>query len=604
MEELNFIEQIKTYADSEDVLAIGKDVNELRTKFEDYILEEERKVQVVELVASSAGETNSSTSVTDSSSTDTESSSDVALDTDSETKDEPIDPVKRKEELSQLKDEFYVIYTSYKEKKKIIIDEKNTSEANNLSEKNALIKRLQEVVTSEENIGSAFGALKEIQERWKEIGDIPRDKRNAIQSDYSKLLEDFFYNIKIYKELKDHDFHRNLQLKSALIEELKKLNELKSMRDVETQLKKLQNDWNDIGPVPNEEWENLKEGYWTEVRSIYNKVNRFYDDRRAKMQANLVEKQELLEQTKVLVAEKEGLDSTKAWEAVTKKILAIQTSWKSIGFGPKKENEAIWKEFRSFCDDFFNSKKAFFGGVQDVYDKIAVKKQAIIEQAHQLKESSDWRDTAGKLKQLQSQWKKVGHSGIKHEQKLWKEFRGACDAFFNARQNHFDQKDQQNEANLKLKQDILKTIEAYKPVDDKKIVLDDLKKFSAEFNAIGHVPMKNKDEIFNAFKNAMDTHYKSIKMDAGEQERVLFEAKIDLLKGSSNSSRQFSDMKFDLRKVIDKFQKEITQLENNLGFFANSKGADALKKDVEKKVKVAKDKIEGIKKQLKMIPNE
>ena len=151
---------------------------------------------------------------------------------------------------------------------------------------------------------------------------------------------------------------------------------------------------------------------------------------------------------------------------------------------------------------------------------------------------------------------------------------------------------------------VLSTIEAYKPSDDKAEVLAELKKFSSEFNTIGHVPIKKKDDVFNAYKKAMDAHYKSIKMGAEEQAQILFEAKIDMLKGSSNAARQFDDMKFDLRKSIDAQQKEITQLENNLGFFANSKGANALKEEVEKKVIKAKEKIAGIKAQLKMIPNE
>ena len=577
MEVLNFLEEIKAYAENENALAVSRDVNELRGKFGDYILEEERKVQVSELEAQNTPETSGEVK---------------------------IQAAQKTEELLQLKEEFYAVYNVYKEKKNAIIEEKNSSESKNLTEKIGLIKRLQEVVTSEENIGSAFGALKEIQERWKEIGDIPRDKRNSIQGDYSKLLEDFFYNIKIYKELKDHDFHRNSQLKGKLIEELKQLNEVKSIKEVEAQLKVLQNNWDEIGPVPNEEWEKLKEGYWTEVKSVYNKINRFYDDRRAKLQENLNQKQALLEETKLLVAEKDGLDSVKAWDVVTKKIIATQATWKAVGFGPKKENDVIWKEFRGVCDEFFDAKKAFFGDIQQGFDKLADKKKELIAKAKKLSESQDWKETAGQLKQLQSQWKNIGHSGVKNEQKLWRDFRKACDAFFDARQGHFDAKDIANEENLKLKMAILSAIEKYKPSDDKTEVLAELKKFTSEFNSIGHVPIKQKDEVFNAYKKAMDGHYKSIKMGAEEQAQILFEAKIEMLKGGSNSSRQFDDMKFDLRKTIDAQQKEITQLENNLGFFANSKGANTLKEEVERKVEKAKEKIAGIKAQLKMIPNE
>jgi hypothetical protein len=572
MEVLNFIDQLKEFASNEDVLAVGRDVTELRSKFDDYILEEERKIQVEELESQDAG-------------------NEVNLD-------------ERKAELVQLKDDFYAAYQEYKEIKKKVVDERNATEAANLSEKVALTKRLREIVTSEENIGAAFAALKEIQERWREIGDIPRNKRNEVEADYTHLLDDFFYNIKIYKELKEHDFHRNHQLKTSLIAELKKLNTLDSLKEVETQLKKLQNDWNDIGPVPNEHWESLKEAYWTEVRSIYNKIQRFYDDKRAQQQSNLEQKQALLEEIKILVADEEGLDNAGGWDKKTKKILELQAKWKTIGFGPKKENEAIWKEFRGQCDIFFGAKKEFFAVIHDKYDAIAEKKRGLIARAKELKDSTDWKDTASKMKQLQELWKKQGHAGVKHEQKLWKEFRTACDAFFNSRQNHFKAQDEQFDGNLKLKQEVLKTINAYTPTAEKAQVLADLKQLSADFNAIGRVPMKEKDAIFKEFKAAMDKHYGALKLEGAEKEKILFAAKIETLQASPNASRLLNDMKFDIRKDIDKQNKEIALLENNLGFFANSKGADSLKKDVEKKVDRAKDKIQDLKDKLKMIPNE
>lgn len=575
MENMNFLETIKELAASENLLAVGRDVNELRTKFEDYALEAERKIQVAQLEAKDNPEAHDL----------------AALESELTA-------------LATLKDDFYQIYGDFKEKRKVVIDAKNAVETENLGKKRSLISRLRETVTTEENIGAAFGALKEIQDKWKEIGDIPRDKRNDIQTEYSRLLEDFFYNIKIYKDLKDHDFHRNLQLKKDLIAELKQLNTVDSMKEVESTLKKLQNDWNDIGPVPNEEWETIKESYWTEVRSIYEKVNRFYDDRRAKLQANLEQKQALIEETKTIVAAKAENDSTKAWDVMTKAVLASQAKWKTIGFGPKKENDQVWKEFRAVCDDFFNAKKEFYSEIQGKYDALASKKKDLITQANALKDSTDWKDTANKLKQLQQKWKQIGHSGVKHEQKLWKEFRAACDAFFNSREAFFGAKDKENEVNLTAKKEVLAAIDAYKPNADKNTAIADLKKFAEDFNAIGHVPMKEKDAIFKGFKDAMDKQYGALKMEGEEMEKIMFQAKIDTMKASPNASRQLGDLKMDLRKQIDVQIKEIALLENNLGFFANSKGADALRKDVDKKIAKANEKIAGIKAKLKQIPNE
>lgn len=574
MENLNFIEELNSLTANEDVLSVSRDVNDLRSKLEDYILEEERKIQVAQLVA--------------------------------EEKQEPVDlsVEANQEAILQLKESFYEIYNAYREKRKAASEEKKATESKNLAEKNALIKRLKEVVSTEENIGAAFAALNEIQEKWKEVGDIPRDKRSDIQSEYSRLLEDFFYNIKIYKELKDHDFHRNYQLKTALIAELKKVNQLDSIREAEKELKRIQNDWEDVGPVPNDQWETVKEAYWTEVRSVYNKINRFYDDRRADQQNNLDAKRALVEETKSLISKMDQNDSVKAWENMSNGILEIQAKWKTIGFGPKKENEQVWKEFRAVCDEFFAAKKDFFASIHEQYDGLAAKKKGLIDKANELKGSTDWKETANKLKQLQNQWKQIGHAGVKHEQKLWKEFRAACDTFFNNRQAHFNAKDAEFEGNLKLKNDLIAEIEAYKVSDDKQKTLADLKEFSNKFNEIGMVPMKDKDAVFKSYKSALDKHYGALKMDGAEKEAIMFEAKIEALKASPTSNRSFQDLKADLRKEIDFHNKEIIQLENNLGFFANSKGADALKKEVERKVAQAKEKIVEIRAKLKMIPNE
>ena len=568
MENMDFIAKMEELSAQEDVLTVSREVNELRGKFDDYVLEEERKFQVSQLEAEESGE---------------------AI---------------PEQEGDFGKEAFYSVYDAYKVRKKEAIDARNAIETENLRQKKELITRLQNVVTSEENIGAAFAAFKKIQEKWNEIGDIPRDKRSDIQKDYSKLLEDFFYNINIYKQLKDHDFKRNHQKKVAIIEQLKKLQKEESVKEVETGLKRIQNEWDGIGPVPNEEWESVKEAYWTEVRSLYNRINRHYEDRREIQRVNMEQKQVLIAEVKVHAQELETLTEHKHWEDRTAKILDVQKRWKAVGAGPRKENELIWKEFRKECDVFFDAKKAFYDVLNSKFDAVSDKKQALIDRANALKDSTDWKETAHKLVGLQKEWKTLGHAGRRNEQKLWKNFRSACDAFFNTREKHFSAQDEELEGNLTLKNALLEKIAAYEAGDNKSTTLADLKQFSAEFNAIGKVPMKAKDATYKAFKSAMDDHYGKLKMEGAEKEKIMFEAKLDTLKASPNSSRLLRDAKMDIRKEIDKIQKEIHQLENNLGFFANSKGADSLKKEVEKKVQRAQDKILSLRAKMKMIPNE
>lgn len=567
-----FLEALSGFLEQDDLLSITKEVNELKSSFEDYIIEEERKLQVAEMEAKE--------------------------------NQEEIDQEKELLDIQNLKEAFHEKFSAFKQAKKQQREEIDAIESKHLSEKLALIKRLKELVATEENIGAAFASLKEIQEQWKTIGEIPRAKRNEVETEYSHLLDDFFYNIKIYKELKDHDFHRNEQLKEEIIVKLKRLNNLDKIKQIESELKELQDEWNDVGPVNNERWEALKEAFWTEVRSIYNKINRFYEDRRSIQLENLKKKEVLLEELKVLLADIDGLESPKDWEKMTTKVIDIQNRWKKIGFGPKKQNDELFAELRKECDFFFEKKKDFFEDVRKDYDSVAKNKKSIIEQAAQIVLGEDKREIANQLKKLQQNWKKIGHSGPRNEQKLWKEFRAICDKFFTSLEDDRKKSAEEELQNLQLKQELIKQIEGLKLPEEKKEALNLLTDYIKKFNAIGHVPIKEKDRLFESFKKATDLHYNNLKLEESEKENVLLQAQVEMVQGGPNAGRQLRAMKDEIRKKIDHFNKEIIQLENNLGFFSNSKGADKLLKDVESRVQGYKVKIEELKRQLKMIPNE
>ena len=225
MEKNTFIGELETLVQHEDALSVSREVNELKTRFEDYIREEERKEQVAQLEAQERGETY-----------------------------EPKD-------FKPLKEAFYDVFNVYKERRKGVIESKNAEESENLRRKKFLLNKLQDVIQNEENIGAAFGTYKEIHDEWKKIGNIPREKREEIQKEYSRLLELFFYNMKIYRELKDHDLKRNYQLKAEIVQQLEELKNVTSIKDLEVALKRLQNEWEEIGPVTNEDWEGLKNRY-------------------------------------------------------------------------------------------------------------------------------------------------------------------------------------------------------------------------------------------------------------------------------------------------------------------------------------------------------
>lgn len=413
-----FIEALIELVNNEDVLGVSREVNDLRVQFNDFLIEETRKAQVAQLKAE-------------------------------ENNEEPEDD----SWIHTLKEEFNAIYTPYNEKRKSIRLAKKKEQEENLQAKRILIARLKDVVEKEENIGLAFSAHKEINEEWKKIGDIPRDVRHQIQQEYSRLLEEFFYNMNIYKEIKEYDFKKNFDAKTELIERLKLLLEEENIKEVEAGIKQIQNEWEDVGPTKQELWEEIKDEYWKTVNAVYERIRLHYENLREKRIENLAKKKELIGKLEKVLAK--SRTSIKEWNQDTETIIGLQETWKTIGFGPKKENDQVWKTFRGLCDTFFKEKSEFFKSLDAEFEKVVEVKKGLIEKVNELKDSQEWGPTTKAIINLQKDWKKAGNAGQKNEQKLWKEFREACDFFFDEKAKYFAEKDKEFENNLKVKEEII-----------------------------------------------------------------------------------------------------------------------------------------------------
>lgn len=563
------IAQIQNLLAQEDLVQLGREAGQIKQLFEDQLIELERIEQVKRLEA--------------------------------QDKSEHYEEV----DYTPLKEEFFALYQEFNAKRKAQQQLQQTLEQQNLKLKKDLIIRLKEVIDNEEKIGTAFQSYKDIHETWKKIGAIPREQRESIQKEYSRLLEIFFYNIKIYKELKENDYRRNKQLKEDLIFKLKQLRVAQvTLRDLEAQLHALQDEWEEIGPVLNEDWETMKVAYWDAVRSIYDKINEHYEAQRQVLKANIDAKKKLITALQERLTELATWNNFKDWETQTAFILDLQAQWKTIGAGGRKENEAVYAEFRALCDTFFNAKKAFNKEKDAASSEIANQKKALIEKALAISTSQDWKNTADALKKLQRQWQELGSAGQRFENKLWKEFRAACNVFFDARQAHFGQQDAENETNLAAKRALIDELEKLSLPTDKQEALAKLRALQQQFNEIGPVGIKERQNTYEAFKKHMDAHYQALKLEGQEKERVLFQAKLEGHLSSPDKLKLLQAERNDIRKQIDALQKEMLTLENNLGFFARSKGADQLRSDVQKKIDAAQEKIKGLRAKLKLIPNE
>jgi hypothetical protein len=486
----------------------------------------------------------------------------------------------------------------YHEQREKLLDEIRNEEGENLKRKEGLLASFKKLIEEEEHIGKAFKEFNAIRDEWNEIGSVPEKERQKLHREYSRLSELFYYNIDIYKQLQEHDLNRNLDLKRDVLEKLKSLDGEKNMRHLDAAVNECIERWNDIGPTHREEWDKLKEEFWSQVRTYYDLIRDHFQQLREEQKENLAKKEALLEEVKNLASLE--LNQIKKWQEKTDEIIAIQEKWKTIGFATRERNEAIWKEFRQACDQFFSGKRDYFKSIRKEQDENAKQKSALIEKAEALKNSTDWKNTTQALIDLQKAWKKIGAAQQRDEQKLWKSFRAACDHFFESKKKFFGSKDDREKENLTAKEALIAEIEAFELSGDKINDLESLKAFSNRFNEIDHVPFKEKDRVYKAYTAALDKHYQAMKMGKQERDKMEFKSRIENLKSGDNDRQLDREERF-LRDKMGKLNAEVIQLENNLGFFASSKGADVLKKEVEKKIQQAKDEIQGIEQKLRLL---
>jgi len=565
MTKKDIISKIEELTKQEVVLPLSEEFKSLTDKFYAILREEEHNWEVKKIERIEAGEK-------------------------PETIEKPID-----EDFEAFKK----ITAEFKTKRKAEIDAKKEIEENNLKAKKSLIAQLKDLIENEEHIGRAIGKVREIREKWNDLGEVARDKRQAIQKEYSHLMDEFNYNIKIYKEIADHDKTKNLKVKKEVIEELKSLLSLEKIKDVESKLRSLQNKWSDIGGTYQEEWDKIKEDYYTTVNAIYDKIRKFYDDRREEQAKNIELKKALIEKAKKL-NEFENTEH-KHYQKTTEKFLSLQEEWKKIGFGPKEENELVWKEFRAEFDTFFDKKKEFYAEKNVLFDSIKAKKEELIKQVESIKDSQEWKNTINKIKNIQKKWKDLGSAGPKYENKLWKQFREHIDYFFDAKDNYFKKLDEDNAGNLKAKEELIETIKKYKVGKDIQKTIADLKEFSNKFKEIGNVPFADKDRIYQDYKKVLDEKYNLIDLDKAEKIKVLFQAKLDGLLSSPHPEKSLNHEKNNIRQIIDKLTKEKNQLENNLGFFANADENNPLLKSAKQNITKIVGEIDKLKSQLKLI---
>ncbi|MEO8588875.1 MAG: DUF349 domain-containing protein [Flavobacteriales bacterium] len=509
---------------------------------------------------------------------------------------EPV-PIESAQLLDEEDKRFKQLLDAFNQRVNDIRRKKIKEEADNLAAKKAIMEELKTLIAGEENIGNAFQRFTDLHEKWKGIGPVPQQAYRELQSDYSHLRDEFFYHIRIYKELRDHDLRKNTALKQALIADMNSLAERDNVKELENLVKEYQEKWHQIGAVVKDEWETIRDGFWNATRLVYDKVHEHYKARRVEHEANLQAKQAMVEKILAIASQTETA-TAKEWKTLTDQVLEAQNAWKSIGFATKKDNERIWKDFRGACNTFFDAKKAYFDKLKDQFKDARERKQALLAEALLLKDSTEWRQTADKLKALQQQWKEAGSAGPRDENRLWTRFREACDGFFQNRKATFEKLDAEQAVNAQEKEALLAEIDAFQLSGDRNKDVEALKAFSLRWMNSGRVSPKQYDAYSERYRAALDKQYGKLKVEGEERNRMRFQNHVEELKGGPDGKFNLERESRFVKRKIEELETEMRQMAGNMGMFNfKSASGEAMKKDMEKKIEKLGRDVERLKTQ-------
>ena len=487
-----------------------------------------------------------------------------------------------------------------KEKRAKIFKEMEAEKQENLTKKLAIIDRIKAMITTPDEANKNYKEFKALQEQWREIKNVPADKANELWRNYQLYVEQFYDMLRLNSEAREYDFKKNFELKTALCEAAEKLADEEDVISAFHQLQKLHQEYREIGPVAKEQREEI----WNRFKAASSVINKrhqqHFEGVRAKEEDNLARKTVLCEKVEAIAAEENK--GSGDWEKHTKQIIDIQTEWKTIGFAPQKMNVKIFERFRAACDDFFGRKAAYFKGLKETFKENADKKRALIEKAKALQDSTDWKSTGDKFIALQKEWKTIGMVPKKLGDQLWAEFLGACNAFFEARNAAGAGQRGEERENMDKKLEIIEKLKAVAEETGDGLA-EKVQKLVEEYNAIGHVPFKEKDKLYKEYHAVLDKLYKDLNISTAK--RKLSNFKQNLKQVAERGENALDNERARLFRQYEALKQEIQTYENNLGFLnASSKKGNSLIDEMNRKVQKLKDDMNLVREKIKAIDAE
>ena len=487
-----------------------------------------------------------------------------------------------------------------REKRAKLFQQQEEEKQANLQKKLDIIEKIKAMVTSPDEANKSYNEFKELQQQWKDIKAVPAEKASELWRNYQLYVEQFYDLLKLNSEAREYDFKKNLELKTALCESAEKLADEPDVISAFHQLQELHQQYREIGPVAKE----LREQVWARFKAASSVVNKrhqqHFEQLRAREEENLAKKTALCERVEAIA--KEENKGAGDWEKHTKEIIDIQNEWKTIGFAPQKMNVKIFERFRATCDDFFGRKAEYFKETKEVLATNADKKRALVEKAKALQDSTDWKSTGDKLIALQKEWKTIGMVQKRLGDQLWKEFLGACNKFFEARNAANAGAHSEERENLAKKKSVIERLKAVleAAADDAQ---QQVQALVEEYNSVGHVPYKDKDSVYDEYHEVLDKIYKQLNISASR--RRLSNFKNNLKNVAKRGEDALDNERMRLVRRFEQLRQDVQTYENNLGFLnASSKKGNSLVEEMNRKVQKLRDDMELVKQKIKAIDAE
>jgi hypothetical protein len=480
------------------------------------------------------------------------------------------------------------------EEKKRIEDEK----VKNLAAKNAIIERIKSLTESDETVHS-LEEIKKLQNDWKLIRVVPKANLQELYDRYHFYLDKFYDNFAINRELKDLDRQKNIGIKIDLCNKVEALKKEPSLKRAFILLAKYQEEFKNTGPVPKEYSEEIWSRFKSTVDEIYAQRKSQFDEIQEKRTENLKLKEVLVEKARLIANHIPA--KTNDWKSNFEELNKLMEEWKTIGQVPKAQNETIWQQFREQFNIFSKNRNEQYKKANSERKANIALKEDLIKRADELKDNEDFNYTTKELIKLQEEWKATGPVPEALSQQLWKRFRGSCDAFFNRKQKHFEERKGLESENLTAKQAIIQEMTELQSNENAEEVLSKLKEVQARWNEIGFVPLKNKKEIGDTYHNLLDVIYKKFRQNRDTYKQAHLKEHYNQISNQPGGDKKLGDDERRLRDKINALKTEIETWENNIEFFARSKNAEKFRKDIEEKIAKVNSQIDGMKKELAAI---